>query len=515
MFIVENSKKHLISNFYVVYRRKGGEGSYACVSAAINKSTGASRACKIITKFTEDPKIRKENYVRFKREIAIQRMLDHPSICRLYETFEDKDFFYLIMEYCHGGEIINLINGEIDEDHLTEVQTAIVMQQIFRGLVYMQNHRVSHNDLKPENVMMLKDLEEFGIEDNIVRLVDFGLSYQYEVYEDGSLEFQSHRAGSVYYTSPQMLARKYDFRTDMWSCGIMMYTLMCGYPPFYGTRDAHILSKVRIGNYTFNHADWKNVGPMAKDLIRGLIRINPDDRYTPKQALHHDFIRLKAPKTEVKLTKELIMNMYEFRSMHKLKQAVLQVMVHQCSEDQLEDLKQMFFSIDEDGDGFMAYEELEQGLLKAGLKAIPDDFRTVLWMMDADGSGFIDYSEFMAACLSREVYEEEELMWHAFRVFDRDGDGKISLKDLRVIWTHDKNLCEELMEEVDVAGGGGGTADGEIEFQEFIAMMKAERGPQEMAREEQLMKDLEAERARQAEQGGSLEAIAEDEADRV
>merc|ERR1712222_259105 len=226
-----------------------------------------------------------KNMDRFKQEIAIMKVMDHPNVIKLFETFEDHRNIYLVMELCSGGELFDRI---IDAGHFTEVQAAILMQQIMRALFYMHESHVCHRDLKPENfIFNSKD----PIEKCFLKIIDFGLSCSFS-----PGQVLNTKAGTPYYVAPQVLAGKYDHSSDMWSCGVIMYVLLCGYPPFYGETDADVLSKVRLGNFSFNAADWKNISEDAKNLIRMLLKMNPKDRYTAQQGLNHEWIMKLAPK---------------------------------------------------------------------------------------------------------------------------------------------------------------------------------------------------------------------------
>lgn len=194
-----------LTEFYDLDKKKIGEGSYGTVCKATNKSTGAARAVKSISK--EHMK----NIERFKQEIAIMKMMDHPNIIKLYETFEDRKNIYLVMELCLGGELFDRI---IDAGHFTEVQAAILMQQIVRAIYYMHESHVCHRDLKPENfIFSTKE----PIEKSILKIIDFGLSCSYK--PDQVL---TTKAGTPYYVAPQVLAGKYDHLSDLWSCGVIM-----------------------------------------------------------------------------------------------------------------------------------------------------------------------------------------------------------------------------------------------------------------------------------------------------
>jgi len=458
MFILENKGK--IVDLYDLEKKKLGEGSYGSVCKGKNKSTQQVRAIKTI------PKAQMTNIDRFKQEIAIMKMMDHPNIIRLFETFQDTRNIYLVMELCAGGELFDKI---IESGHFTEAQAAILMQHIVKAMYYMHSNHVCHRDLKPENFLFLT---KEAIEKNTLKIIDFGLSCTFE-----ANVVLTTKAGTPYYVAPQVLAGKYDQLSDLWSCGVIMYVMLCGYPPFFGETDAEVLSKVRLGNFSFNQTDWKNISEDAKNLIRFLLKMNPKDRYTAEQTLNHDWIKNKAPKaTNVCLQQNQLENLRSFRSQNKLKKAALQVIASQLNETQLMALRDIFMALDDNSDGLLTAAEMREGLAKAKLQDIPDDLQQILRDVDSDGSGVIDYTEFLAATLDKRVYAEEDVCWAAFRVFDIDGDGVITKEELKKVLQGDENMAqllggksvEEVIKEIDKDG------DGKINFDEFLKMMKAD-----------------------------------------
>eukprot|EP00439_Symbiodinium_sp_Y106_P050199 s2807_g6.t1 len=263
-----------VRDIYKIEARKLGEGTYGSVSSAVHKQTGVVRAIKTM------PKGQMKNLARFKQEVAIMKVMDHPNIIKLFETFEDRRHIYLVMELCSGGELFDRI---IEAGHFRESDGAIVVSHILHAIFYMHKMDVCHRDLKPENFLFLtKD----SIDKNILKLIDFGLS---SPASDGKV--MSTKAGTPYYVAPQVLQGKYDKSCDLWSCGVIMYTMLCGYPPFYGKTDHEVLHKVKSGSFTFDQKDWKNVSDDAKALIRMLIKFDPAERYTAEQALQHEWIR--------------------------------------------------------------------------------------------------------------------------------------------------------------------------------------------------------------------------------
>merc|ERR1712194_376829 len=258
----------------------------------------------------------------------------------------------------------------------------------------------------------------------------------------------------------EVLAGKYDHMSDLWSVGVIMYVILCGYPPFFGETDAEVLGKVKLGNFAFNSADWKNISEDAKDLIRALLKMKTKDRSNAEQALNCEWIKNKAPKAKnISLQSGFVDNLRGFRSQNKLKKAALQIIAGQLNESQIKSLRETFQTLDNNGDGFLTAAEMKEGMTKSGLKDVPPDLQAILEDVDADSSGKIDYTEFLAATLDKKLYLQEQQCWSAFRVFDRNGDGKISLDELKQVPQKGEVTdafggqdMEALLKEVDTSG---------------------------------------------------------------
>merc|ERR1719221_104828 len=166
--------------------------------------------------------------------------------------------------------------------------------------------------------------------------------------------------------------------------------------------------------------------------------MNPRDRFSAEQSLNHDWIKNKAPKAKnLSLQSNFVDNLRGFRSQNKLKKAALHVIAGQLNDDQIKALRETFMTLDGNGDGLLTAAEMKEGLTKAGLKEIPADLQQILEDVDSDGSGVIDYTEFLAATLDKRLYIQEDVCWEAFRLFDRNGDGKISREELKAVLEND------------------------------------------------------------------------------
>eukprot|EP00397_Hematodinium_sp_SG-2012_P008862 GEMP01008931.1.p1 GENE.GEMP01008931.1~~GEMP01008931.1.p1 ORF type:complete len:468 (+),score=108.98 GEMP01008931.1:96-1499(+) len=454
-FIFDHSSGRLI-DLYDVQTAQLGAGTYGSVSKATNKSTGAVRAVKTMAK--KDIK----NEVRYKAEIAIMKKLDHPNIIKLFETFEDLKNTYLVLELCTGGELFDRI---IDQGFFSEKGASVLMKQILQALYYCHSNKIIHRDLKPENFLFANKSP-----DSPLKVIDFGLAALFD-----KNEVMKTKAGTPYYVAPQVLKGAYTYKCDMWSCGVLMYIILCGYPPFYGDTDGEILSLVKLGTYDFPQEDWGNISSSAKELIQMLLAMDEVKRISAEDALKHIWIG-NAPSSDAPLSIKVMSNFKSFRNQNRLKKIALTAIAQQLPEAEIKQLKETFLAIDKNGDGTLTLQEIKDGAAKHNVN-LPEDFASIFTSMDSDGSGCIDYTEFIAATMEKRVYMQEDLCWSAFRVFDLDGDGKITTAELtKVLGDMDgtggqatlpgMRNAEKLIAEADTDG------DGTIDFDEFMAMMR-------------------------------------------
>eukprot|EP00927_Polykrikos_kofoidii_P051922 TRINITY_DN4569_c0_g3_i1.p1 TRINITY_DN4569_c0_g3~~TRINITY_DN4569_c0_g3_i1.p1 ORF type:complete len:327 (-),score=41.62 TRINITY_DN4569_c0_g3_i1:32-1012(-) len=244
-----------------------GTGSFGGVVQAQKKSTGELVAVKKLRK-VENPE------ERVASEIDIMKSLAHDNIIVLLDTFEDSQNYFLVMELASGPELFDRV---IESGKFTEKTTVHCMRQILGAIHHCHERNICVGCPRLEDIMCMTHDEMDKVK---LKLIDFGLSARLE---PGT--YLSATCGTPFYVAPQILAGRYDCKCDLWSCGVITYVLLCGYPPFFGETDVDVLAKVRLGNYSFNAADWKGNSDEAKDLIRSLLKMNPTDRFSADEAV--------------------------------------------------------------------------------------------------------------------------------------------------------------------------------------------------------------------------------------
>jgi len=458
------SREGKIEDFYNTknFKEVLGSGTYGSVIKASTKEGNQLRAIKVI------PKSKVKDAERFKSEIEILAQLDHPNIIKLYETFEDNRHVYLVTELCKGGELFDRI---ISKGHFTEAEARNTFIQIMHAINYCHTNQICHRDLKPENFLLLDERPE-----TTLKVIDFGLSKVFSKLKEQKPQAKvsmTTRAGTPYYISPEVLAGNYDESCDIWSAGVILYILLCGYPPFYGNTDAQILEAVKKGYYDFSSPEWKDVSESAKDLIKKML-CKPDKRLKADAVLRHPWMVAKLDKKDEKPLKLNYQMLRHFRNSEKLKKVALTFIASQMSESEIGGLAAIFHKLDKNGDGVLTFEEMQAGLSEMSDKAAKE-IKAVIDSIDTDKSGTINYTEFIAATMERSVYLKEEKLWAAFKLFDKDGNGKISASELRDVLGADDNCkndikyYEQMIKEADLNG------DGEIDYSEFIKMMSSNK----------------------------------------
>ncbi len=445
-----NFKKGMIENDYII-GEECGSGAFATVRKVKSKSNGQVRALKIIKK------TKNQDSARMYLEVEILKKLIHPNIMQIFEFYEDKKNFYIITEICDGGELFDQI---VKKGSFTEYEAANVIKQILSAVNYIHSNNIVHRDLKPENILL------DTAKNNIIKIIDWGTARFFEKNKK-----MNKVSGTPYYIAPEVLFEKYDEKCDVWSCGIIIYILLCGYPPFNGDNDSEILNKIKIGKFIFPKEEWGNVSEEAIDLIKKMLCFNPADRLSASDCLKHSwFTEHTNKKVDVTLSNKCLHNMKKFHAERKMQQAALTYIVnHLLSKEEKNELLELFQSFDKNGDGVLSKEEIFEGYRSIlGEIEARNEVERIMSEIDIDKSGTIDYNEFLISATNRQSVLNKEKLEQTFKMFDKDGNGSISLDEIRSVLGNgftDKKSLEQIIKECDTNG------DGEISMSEFKEMM--------------------------------------------
>jgi calcium-dependent protein kinase len=335
-------KKHSITRDYT-FGDKLGSGSFGSVRLATHKASGQTRAVKIIKKDEQ------EDEEKLFIEVDILSKLSHPNIMQVYECYDDSTNFYIVSEICEGGELFECIT---QKGQLSEKDSAIVIRQIISAICYSHDNNVVHRDLKPENILL-----DYKSDIAHLKIIDWG----------GARYFKKNKkmskiSGTAYYIAPEVLDEKYDEKCDIWSCGVILYILLSGYPPFNGDTDVDIMKSVRKGVYDFNTDEWRNVSSEAKDLITNMLKYDPNLRFSARQVMAHNWFKKANDLTKLTLNKSTIANMKKFKTNKRLEEAAINFIVTQLiGKEDKHKLQEQFERWDKNGDGVLSRDEIYDG----------------------------------------------------------------------------------------------------------------------------------------------------------
>ncbi len=476
-YLVENENEIRVDNQLIVNRvdglpsinyiikKKLGEGSYGVVWEVEHKETGLARAMKKIVK---NSKSKKDSEKDILNEIDILKRMDHPNIVKIFEFYNTDEGYYLITEYCSEGELFQEI---IDHAPFPEYIAAQLMYQIFSAVNYCHNINIIHRDLKPENILIeRKEGKKYNI-----KIIDFGTA---KIYEKNKSEKKI--IGSSYYIAPEVLTENYNQMSDLWSCGVILYILLSGKPPFSAKSDSLILEKIKIGKYNMQIQQFENVSSEVKDLITNLLQKNPSKRYPASKVLQHSWfkkfnIKSESLENDIKKIKESLSNIKKYNPELKLQQVVIAYLVHNIPQlHSIKDAYKIFLTYDENLDGKITKSEMRKvfkNQLKMNSKA-DEEVEEIFKKLDNDNNGYIEYEEFVRASINKEIFIKEEILLFAFKFFDKDGSGEINIDELKQVFCTGKN--SEISEKVLISILDKIDTDGnkEISFKEFKKMME-------------------------------------------
>ena len=447
-------KKEPVSRHYAV-QTDIGQGSYGKVKRVRHNKLGEERAMKIVSKQSESSQ----------NEIEILRRVSHPNIVNIYEIFEDSKKYYIITEMLDGGELFEFITNQ---GTFMENDASLLMKQILKGVNYLHSNHIVHRDLKPENIMLVR--KPNSVKKYTLKIIDFGTAITINPGQK-----INKFIGTSYYIAPEVLAENYNEKCDVWSCGVILYILLCGYPPFNGSSNVDIFHNIQYSQPMFNAEEWKDVSPSAIDLIKNMLNKNPSKRYTAEMCLDHKWFKendggdpfgLKGYNKNYNQLKA-VNKMAEFVKENKFKQAVLQFITTQFDiQQEEENLREVFKQFDVEKTGQITKDVFLGELVKLyGEEDAKILTNKIFNTLDLDGNGDISYNEFLTSIIDSKKFITNDRLDKAFKLFDKDGNGKLSIEEIRLVFGGDENKWQQIIQDIDL------NDDGEVDFEEFKHLM--------------------------------------------
>ena len=443
-----------------------GKGTFGIVQKVFLYSTNDFRAMKIIPKENLKKGIAHSALID---EIKILKELDHPNILKLYEFYEDKKNFYLISEFCDQGDLL----GKMKKlKSLSEVVVQFLMSKILNAVSYLHQKNILHGDIKMENILLntttskvkkrfttlsLNSTEESykkafsqsysnnninsqtknyveGLSNYEIKLIDFGCSKFFSKKFHKSL---SGLIGTSIYCSPEVIDNKYDEKNDEWACGVLMYLLLSGEPPFKGKSEKEIFANIKKGKFNFNHPNFRRVSNNCKDLICSLLRYNPNNRISANDALSHSFFTEQFNPDKImynKIDVSILMSLINAKEKKKFQIVILNYLTRNfIDKDEEKKLKEIFKYIDKNSNNYLKKSDIKKCLIDNEFTVTDEEINHIFLMLDFNQNGMIEYNEFlMGLCDKKKLLSNDHLKF-AFNVIDSEKKGYIKWNNIHKI----------------------------------------------------------------------------------
>ena len=459
--IVSKIKKSPYTDYTVL--KTLGTGSYGKVLLVEHKITGMKRAMKVIKKSLSFEVSNEEEVLN---ELNILKKIDHQNVVKIYEYYIDELNYYFVTEYCPGGDLFQATQ----DIKLSESQVAWIMYQILLAVNHIHKLNIMHRDLKPENILVTKK-EENGL--FRVKICDFGTSH---LFNEGDKE--KELIGTSYYIAPEVLNKKYDFKCDLWSCGVIMYVLLTKKIPFLGNTKKEVRKSIKKGKYV--DEPLEKYSDFVKDLIADLLEKDYEKRLNAETALTYNIFdyykcKEKLSMIDFRIINNYIENIKKYKQSNIIQEIAITYLIHNADLDEVMDAYKLFNQFDVDRNGKISLSDFYTGLCKAsGNKLNKEEITEVFYNIDSDRSNYIEQEEFVKAAIDKKIFLSDKMLKFAFNFFDKDKNGSISVEEIAHLFkdnnTDDKVLSSELRKIIEKLDED---KDGIIGFKEFSSFMKS------------------------------------------
>eukprot|EP00347_Sterkiella_histriomuscorum_P008991 403342946 len=459
-FFALKQRKEIESSYKI--KETLGQGSFGCVKRIQHKILREDRALKILKKSG----IKSET--EFIHEISMLQQLDHPNVLKYYECYQDDYNFYIVTEYCKGGELLNFL---IEHRAFNEGVASNIMQQILSAVSYCHGKGIVHRDLKTENIL-IKDATE-NIFDVQIKIIDFGISCKIQPQEKLTSTF-----GTPYYMAPEVFKQNYTEKCDVWSCGVILFIILCGFPPFNGKNIQQLKKNILNGSYSFTNRAWDTISTTTKQFIAKLLTVDPNKRICAQDALQNRFFREHNYHTYTKEKEggqaiQALDNLKNFDNQTKMNVALKGYFANYLIQDEYEKhLSKLFREIDTDKSGTLSKQEFKKAYKFFGEKTflLDEEIDEIFDRVDKNNNGQIDYSEFITCAANISQLTSEKQLKAAYKALDLDGNGQISFQEFEEIFSAGLDIeideLTKIFKEIDT------TQNGMINFEEFKQFLR-------------------------------------------
>ena len=497
-----------------------GQGAFGSVYKVRRKNTGTReiiRALKEISK--ESMNVSEENQEEIRNEIEVLKSIDHPNIMKIFEFFEDEKNIYLINEFCGGGDVAG-INDKYGL--FPEIFLKYVMFQVFLAISFLHSNKVVHADIKRENIAFVysgknderlideffsilfkdKEIQEEladapGVEnlsEKAHTLINEMCNYEIKILDFGSAKRKKKEkvneklhgvTGTVYYCSPEVIKDKDDFECDEWACGIMMYILLTGYPPFMGENEEEIFENILKNELNLDVPELKNVSEPCKDLIKNLLEKKANKRIRADDVLKHEFFNTginvgNLLKGKFKENSEYLRKIFNNKNVKlrgrktsKFRDVVIAyIALNFADQNEEKKAKQIFMEISGGNKHFLITKNTFVSRMEKVFKGLTkEEIENLFDSIDENETGNIEYEELIRALSDKEKLLNDKNLKEAFNFFDKDGSGAITWNEIaEIVYPEGKipeNTIKEFLNEI-----GENDENMKIDYFEFKKILR-------------------------------------------
>jgi calcium-dependent protein kinase len=390
-------------NLYKVYKILSpalGRGAYGEVRKAIHLKTGEARAIKMLLL----QGVNTQSKRKLINEVNIMKCLDHPHIVKIYEFFDHESALYIVMEYLEGEPLLDYLIRH--SPAISEKMIADIIHQILSAIFFMHLNGIVHRDIKSENIVF---------DGKNITVIDFGTS---KIMTSESLLREAK--GTAFYMAPEVIKGSYNEKCDIWSCGIVLYILLTGRPPFEVASKTNVFNQILNLDFDLPLNKITGVSKEALNLLHSMLEEKPENRIRAEDALKHPFFDKRSSDNNPQILVNVVKNMESFIFKTKLQEAIFMYIFNALvSQGEKEELIRTFKAMDVNNDGVLSKQELRQGLIAAGKMFSDEEIDEIFTKIDIDGSGTISYSEYMAAAIDKDRMLSEEKLIKVFKIFDK------------------------------------------------------------------------------------------------